>query len=320
MAVGYRGGLITGKIGGDVGYMVKNAKGRTSQGWRAYQPKVTNPNKYAQRYNRVILSTMAKAYSVLRPICDHAFEGISGPSRNQKEFAKLNVRMLQQEAPLGNGNWNPRSEFSMMTNPYIVSKGSLARLTYDYGSAQNLIRLYLPSSIGNDTPTIGEFFDAMGWTDGGQITLMVTYGDDTPAVSEFRFARLVFKLGEPYNGGTGPLTRETTLFTTVGTVPDTEYNLAYNVVESVNVGLFTGSPNFEAEYLLGWNIKMDNDAFGAEPVNGFAFINSCLVGNVWKRSTQAFFGMHPDSADYSMDLAISSYDSTQNSSLYLNHG
>ncbi len=320
MAVGYRGGLITGKIGGDVGYMVKNAKGRTSQGWRAYQPKVTNPNKYAQRFNRVILSTMAKAYSVLRPICDHAFEGISGPSRNQKEFAKLNIRLLQQLAPIGNGNWNPRSEFSMMTNPYIVSKGSLARLSYIFLSGQNRIQMYLPSSIGNDTPTIGEFFDAMGWTDGGQITLLLTFGDDSPAVSEFRFARLVFKLGEAYNGGSGPLTRETPLFTTEGTTPNITYNLAYNVAESVNVNLFAGSPLFQSEYLLGWNIDVTNEAFGSEPINGFAFINSCLVGNVWKRSTQEFYAMQADSADYSIDLAISSYDSTQNSSLYLNHG
>lgn len=318
MAVGYRGGLITGKIGGDVGYMVKNAKGRTSQGWRAYQAHVSNPNNPSQRFNRVILSTMAKAYSTLRPICDHSFEGIAGPSRNQKEFAKQNIHILQELARNGLGNYNPRNEFRMLSNPLMVSKGSLPAMTSSVNSST--FQVLIPSGINNAVPTIGEFFDTMGWTNSGQITLLFCASDSSADIILFRFVRMVFVLGERYDGGgTDVLTRETPLFTRVSEDP-TDIVLHLNLARSEGAGSLIFSTVTESGAFMGFTFQnLDAIISDADLVAG-ASINSSLVGNVWKRSTQMLSCLNDGVDAYNLARAIASYDTIQDSSQYLNNG
>lgn len=321
MAVGYRGGLITGKIGGDVGYMVKNAKGRTSQGWRAYQAHVSNPNNNAQRFNRVILSTMAKAYSVFRPICDHSFEGVNGASRNQKEFAKHNISMLQDNARNDIGSYNPKNVFAALPNWYIMSKGSLPRLSYDPGSDSAEVRI--PTPTVRLIPTIGEFFDSMGWVDGGQITIcsLIVETDDGEGV-RFAYSRMVFKLGAPFNGGQSEgdlLTRNTPLYKSSGTAPNILYDFAFNVAESTNINDLTLTPiEGDGGRLSGINFANIVEDGSPYEIGGFAAINSTLQGNTWKRSTQQMITIND--SGYSMQEAMASYATTQDSSLYLNHG
>lgn len=319
MAVGYRGGLITGKIGGDVGYMVKNAKGRTSQGWRAYQAHVSNPNNYAQRYNRVILSTMAKAYSILRPICDHSFEGVSGASRNQKEFAKYNIRMLQDLAPTGNGNFNPRAVFTPLVNPYIVSKGSLPPLTVTSLGSGNDMTFDFPQSMGTDAPTYKELFSVMGWTDGGQLTVLMCCGDPQSEIYTFKYARFVFRLGSVLLHETGEADLDTPIFHAYG---GAEGGTTFNcTVESENVDNLDLQLVQPLENISAVKLLLTSDYLGSNPVGAGTVINSCLVGNTWKRSTQELFRVNDGGDDnYTLDKAIASYTTIQNSSLYLNKG
>lgn len=318
MAVGYRSGIITGKIGSDVGYVVKNAKGRTSQGWRTYQPHVSNPNKYAQRYNRVILSTVARAYSVLRPICDHSFEGVSGASRNQKEFMRHNIRIMQDMAQNGNGNFNPRSIFNGVTNPYLISKGSLP--VCDSGLALSRLQVMFPSGL-SDNPTLGEFFQVMGWTDGGQITICWTEGDPSSDINLFRYARLVFKLGERYNGGNNQIaTVDTPLFTVL---EDNKVKISYYNLETTS----TVNNYWDFERLFGANdnvIGFDiggllDDDYGYS-LGSYGVINSTLVGSTWKRSNCFLVDVAGGFEAYDLNKAIDSYTTILNSSLYLNHG
>ena len=66
---------------------------------------------------------------------------------------------------------------------------------------------------------------------------------------------------------------------------------------------------------------MPADYLGSDPMGAGAVINSCLVGNTWKRSTQALFCVNDGGDDnYTLDKAIASYTTIQNSSLYLNKG
>ena len=329
MAVGYRGGLITGKIGGDVGYMVKNAKGRVSQGWRAYQAHVSNPNNYAQRYNRVILSTMARAYSVMRPICDHSFEGVSGASRNQKEFAKINMPILQERARTGNGAFNPKGFFAALVNNYCIAKGSLPRLDTQLSSASGssrLLSVFLPGSVTtiDSVPTVGEFFDTMGWDDSGQITICWCETENDDEIKLFKYARYVFKLGETYNaGGSGiVLTRESKLYSPAEGAGVSNVELHYNLAESVGVSEISVTPVTGAgDNIVGFSLaNIVNDDSGYELYSAAA-INSALIGNSWKRSTQSMIAINDavQAAEYEITAAIASYATTKDSSLYLNH-
>lgn len=320
MAVGYRGGLITGKIGGDVGYMVKNAKGRTSQGWRAYQAHVSNPNNPAQRFNRVILSTMAKAYSVLRPICDHSFEGVAGASRNQKEFAKYNIRMLQDLAPSGNGNFNPRTIFNMLSNPYIVSKGSLPVLRNNYRSAVQGMICELPSAFESDQPTYRDLFEMMGWSETGQITLLVALGDGSAEISMFKYVRFVFKIGERLQRSSDSATYDTPVFVSEGEGQSQKYYLnctkSSEGVEYINITM-----QMLDEKIAGFLVTAAFFDLGMYELNGFSYISSSLVGNAWKRSTQVLELVNDGGDDnYTLEKAMASYQTVQNSSQYLNNG
>lgn len=317
MAVGYRGGLITGKIGGDVGYMVKNAKGRTSQGWRAYQAQVANPNNYAQRYNRVILSTVAKAYSTLRPICDHAFEGVAGPSRNQKEFAKLNIRVLQNKAQIDEGNFNPRSVFDMLCNEYVISKGSLPSLGEAYTENDNILTCILPAILPTVNPTMRQFFDIMGWQDQGQITLCVCLGSPNGAnVSKFVYSRFVFRLGG-HDIEDEVITPDASLFFEVAGGGQTTTHIRCDATESVNISSI-GIPVLADLKKAALDFKLTSDYRGNLPVQAIACINSALIGNAWKRSTQSLDNITGDDAEFTLDEAIASYSTVQNSSKFLN--
>lgn len=317
MAVGYRGGLITGKIGGDVGYMVKNAKGRTSQGWRAYQAQVANPNNYAQRYNRVILSTVAKAYSTLRPISDHAFEGVAGPSRNQKEFAKLNIRVMQNKAQIDEGNFNPRSNFDMLCNEYVVSKGSLPSLGDAYDESDNILTCVLPAILPKVNPSMREFFDIMGWQDQGQITLCICLGSASGAnVSKFVYSRFVFKLGG-HDIDDNVIKAEDSLFYDMTEGGQTVTHMRYDAIESVNVSAIT-TPAMADLKKAAIDFTLTSDYRGNLPVQAIACINSALIGNAWKRSTQSLDNIAGDDAAFTLDEAIASYSTVQNSSKFLN--
>ena len=325
MAVGYRGGLITGKIGGDVGYMVKNAKGRVSQGWRAYQAHVSNPNNYAQRYNRVILSTMARAYAVLRPICDHSFEGVNGASRNQKEFAKVNMPVLQARAAGNTGNFNLKGLFAGLLNPLIISKGSMPALSVVKGTVGNVqLIVNLPAALNGDytTATLGDFFDAMGWDNSGQLTLCWTEGEDGPEIIRFRYARFVFKLGETYQGATSGdiATRDTLLFGYTSQGESEDYFFHCNMGESVGIAPIKVVPGDNTDgnivqFQFG-NLLSDSANYRIGAVSA---INSALVGNNWKRSTQILETGESGEAGYGINDAIASYATTTDSSLYLNH-
>lgn len=325
MAVGYRGGLITGKIGGDVGYMVKNAKGRVSQGWRAYQAHVSNPNNYSQRYNRVLLASMARAYSILRPICDHSFEGVSGASRNQKEFAKVNMPILQDLARNGLGNFNEKGNFAGLINPLYVSKGSLPSWEVLFPTLTGgPVIANLPSAIVGlpDEVTLGMFFDAMGWNDSGQITLCWAETEGGADITRFRYARYVFKLGERYAGSDSSevATRDTPLFTVLTHDENPEYLIAYNTSESIGVqniklAPVTSSDDVMVQFQFG-NLIADSANF---ELGAVSVINSALVGNSWKRSTQYLTVANDSEVGYELSRAIASYASTKDSSLYLNN-
>lgn len=104
---------------------------------------VRNPRSSKQQYQRAIMATIMAAYSKMKAIEDHAFEGKSVGFGNQREFMKLNLNKLR--AAMVSDYENNRAAVDctafvkapkvndIVANSYVISRGSLP--------SQNLFRI-----------------------------------------------------------------------------------------------------------------------------------------------------------------------------------
>lgn len=100
-------------------FQVLNGKQITKD--RVYNVK--NPQSLAQMSQRALMATVVTAYSSLKEICDHSFEGVEVGSKTMGEFMKENLKKL--------GSWVPNisvTEYKSSVyanNNYIVSRGTI---------------------------------------------------------------------------------------------------------------------------------------------------------------------------------------------------
>lgn len=119
-------GLARGSVG-DVTFYRRNAQ----QISRVRVRKVKNPQSNAQMWQRAINHTAVEAYSVLKSICDHSYQGVSYGSASYSKFLSLNMDMLRREAgstiqqQSGQRAYCPFGFKGISAMPYIISTGSI---------------------------------------------------------------------------------------------------------------------------------------------------------------------------------------------------
>lgn len=84
---------------------------------------VKNPQSLAQMQQRALMATAVTAYSNMKAICDHSFEGVEVGSKTMGEFIKNNLAKLSTEMP--NVNVTEYKSGTFANNKYMVSKGTL---------------------------------------------------------------------------------------------------------------------------------------------------------------------------------------------------
>ena len=84
--------------------------------------EVKNPRSSLQMVQRAYMATAMRAYSALKEICDHSYEGIAYGQKSMNYFVYENTRMLRSAAP--NVNLSIFKGNSVC-NAYIISKGTL---------------------------------------------------------------------------------------------------------------------------------------------------------------------------------------------------
>ena len=222
-------GIFSTKLRGKVGDVVYRVNGQTNT--VSQKPSsVSNPKSKAQQLQRMYMATAAVAYSQMKAICDHSFEGVSGKQGNQAEFLRRNVRFLAGQ----NSSFNLKGNPYMMPNYLQISKGSLVGLGLEGlkpyhnklgspigGSAPfDFKGAYFTSSVLNQlitkganaeeimardftSPTVKEFCDAFGINYGSQITFVLNYvpqnyssfefEQDVQLETRFKYCRIVLK-------------------------------------------------------------------------------------------------------------------------------
>lgn len=321
-----KGNLFLGTASGKVGDVVFSRQGG-EQIARVRNRSPKNPQTPLQMAQRVIMSTVGKAYSLMAPIADHAFQGRAEGTQCQSRFTELNIALLRRAAAdaLNDGsaeaiitsqatNFNGKGDSLVALNPFIISEGSLPSPRLQAAAGGVGIRLGIQTSPS--AVTYGNIINALGAQRGDQLTIVLLTTDQSEAgvdagfANGFHFCRIILDPSE------GDLT--TPFLQTPGS-GDTNYYV--NKPNAKN----EGSVNFEIGSGTGEDILIPLvDGIGVNTTQyGEGAIGAILSrksGEVWQRSTSALviFPNGFDTQIHYLGDAVLSYMTEAGSSLYLN--
>lgn len=319
-------GLSRGKLGDMVLYR--------AYGEQCSRPRVIpkNPQTGLQLLQRVVLKTVSGAYSLLKPIADHSFQGKQVGTMNQSRFAQVNIGLLRSGLAdeINDGslelivnsqktNFAPKDSMLPEINAYQISEGSLPAVSTLFTGG--LFTLVLPGAqAAGATLTYQGVLNALGLQEGDQLTFCLLSTDDTEAESPyqgrfngFKFARVIL---QPANGD---LTSD--LIAQDGTINQPNVRNEGSLVLSITEAGNDLHLNFSTQ-------SISTNAGMANSVAAAAVIVSRNSGGVWQRSTQSLVLRPADLAvtghlnfdnevNYLGD-AVVSFMSSERSSLYLN--
>ena len=168
-----------------------------------------NPQTQGQMIQRIIMKTVMTAYSRMKEITDHSFEGISPGQATMSEFMRLNLNAIREgvAVEIANGRglddiyaFTPLKSETLAPNAYIISKGSLPQVN----AVANRTPGYTASIENISGNTYGDVINSLGLQRGDQLTFISIQGTD-PQNAEFTFARVIL---DPRNadGTEAPLT------------------------------------------------------------------------------------------------------------------
>lgn len=167
----------------------------------------TNPRTPAQTVQRVIVNTVAQAYSAMKAICDHSFEGKSNPGLNMTQFMARNTNAMRANlaSQIGAGlaladcyAYSPLGTKQVVPFKYIVSEGSLPEIQSRNGNGM----LYAPQLGGFGASISYEnIINTLGLQRGDQLTFIFLVKDSYG--TKFKYARVILDPQE--NGEAAPL-------------------------------------------------------------------------------------------------------------------
>lgn len=208
-------GTLKGKLGETVA-MRRNGK----QVVRAYISNPKNPNSQKQQVQRMVQATAAQAYSAMKKICDHSFEGVQVGQKSMSYFMSKNMDYLRASiAANGDGTLiNASADFVRkgvnlpVLNKYVVGKGTLPAVTLadpetgEWNSFNPNTDIALTKAEGATTyDSSHEFVIANSGVDGDWFTIMLLFRENGAEQSgqdvyRFGFVRFVVKF-ESVPGG-----------------------------------------------------------------------------------------------------------------------
>lgn len=186
-----KGNMLLGFARGKVGSLVfSRANGQ--QITRAKADVIKNPQTRAQFIQRIILNTVAQAYSNMQPIVDHSFEGIQKGQKSMSFFMKKNMDMLREkiaEAQKAGMSTNEIYNFAavgtdkFLVNDYLIAKGQLPKIDLTMPPAGDEDAYSLIQGLTANT--YQGVCDAFGLQRGDQLTFVQIDG------LGFHFARVI---------------------------------------------------------------------------------------------------------------------------------
>lgn len=163
--------------------------------------RVKNPRTMAQMRQRMLMTTIGAAYSYLKVIADHSFEGKTVGQQCMAEFMRLNLNKFRAAAKSDKASYAFNAYQDKLINPmrYTLSKGSLPEMPFVINS-QNQIELSY--NVG-EIKTAQDVYDAMGIQAGDLITFVWVVGSSSLTRNIFNFTPNRLNIVRLYANKTG---------------------------------------------------------------------------------------------------------------------
>lgn len=209
-------GTLKGKLGETV-LLRRSGK----QVIRAYVRDVKNPNSQKQQVQRMVQSTVAQAYSAMKKICDHSFEGVQVGQKSMSYFMSKNMDKLRASIVAGTDGTlvSASADFVRkgvnlpVLNKYIVGKGTLPAVSIvdsvdaEYSEFDSKLQIAFSNAEGESLSVVAQkFIDANSGIEGDWFTLLLLFRENGAVQSgqnvyRFGFVRFVVELHQDPGGG-----------------------------------------------------------------------------------------------------------------------
>lgn len=176
-----------------------------------------NPQSPAQMVQRIIMSSVGKAYSFMQEICNHSFEGFVTGQQSQRKFMEMNVGMMRDKAAdvlaypveemVRNSeayNFSFKNDYAPVLNGWQISAGSLPSIQMAAVASGNLPCIdFDPGELTSLTITYADIVSLLGLQRGDQLTFVQVAhdgsktGHEADLLTGFRYARVIL---EPSDG------------------------------------------------------------------------------------------------------------------------
>lgn len=262
-------GIMGGGLSGSVGKVTfrKGIKGETIASQKA--EKVQNPQTEDQAFQRMCMNTAIKAYSAMKEICNHSFEGVQYGQKSMSVFIQENLYGIKSgfagiSQALNFGFTAKGVMGNVAPRPFLVSKGTLK-------NPSDVLKWKMGAI------TWREWKKLTGIKEGDQLTIVAfvssvnlnEYDDDVQVPFKFSYRRYKFN----------------------DVIENEEIVISGDAYQEFNEDVLQvieeeGDTNLS---LISTNIS-DNEwelnvHYAGANVNAFAFIVSRNVNGVWKRSS-----------------------------------
>lgn len=240
--------------------------------------KVKNPRTMSQMRQRMLMATIGAAYSYLKVIADHSFEGKTVGQQNMSEFMRLNLNKFRDASKNDTASYAFNSYKDKLINPmrYILSKGSLPELAFAV-NAQNQIEMQFNVET---IATAKDVYDAMGIQEGDLVTFVWVNGQASLLKNVFSYTPERLNIVRLYADKVGAITNPHDAFTFDANHSDLDINVTFG---SGVLKLTSTEANFGAVIL------------------------SRKTGNVWLRSNSTMVGNKAIIAGVSVGSQLNTY-------------
>lgn len=141
---------------------------------------VKNPRTPAQMDQRMLMKTVGAAYSAMREIVDHSFQGYSYGMQNMSHFLSVNAEKLRSwlNNPAKEPVFVAYGQNYLTGNPWRISEGTASHILVTPTAAQtsSSLAVTLSDDVTGDF-TASKFFDMLGIKVGELCTICIIYAD-----------------------------------------------------------------------------------------------------------------------------------------------
>lgn len=147
--------------------------------------RVKNPRTISQMRQRMLMTTVGAAYSYLKAITDHSFEGKTVGQQNMSEFMRLNLNKFRDASQNNSAAYAFNAYQDKLINPmrFIVAKGSLPAMPFVINSTNQIELSYNITDIS----TAEKVYEVMGLNKGDMITFVWVVGTSSLVRGIFKY-------------------------------------------------------------------------------------------------------------------------------------